>query len=607
MENKIIITASGNEHIIIPQEVQVANDSIIVNQATSAISNFLTKLKISKIIYVDDKCSINELKADFIGKVVTLKATTPNIDFLNDLWKFPDGAFEKKISELWDSKGDEEKRMFYIEILKNEETSEDLENSLAPLSLKKHLKKRIELLSPNQWVEQKDALLATVNDNNKLLILFDIDFGKSPLADQRNGLDLAQEILLDDKVNDFIFCGIFSHLFDVVDENDKRNEYCVSHDLKKSQFYTISKRRFLNDVHLPALAEGIRNALLIDKVEEFKKRSFDILRKSFDESLKEISSLTPESFNHAIQKSSKNEGVWEVDTLFRLSNIITKNKALNTFSSKRTREEIYTIISSIREIENIKTGGQTPFDKSQIKDIREKEIYSQGKIINTIHYPLTNGDIFKIKDVEYILLTQPCNLTLRKDGSRARGYNTGFLVELVKKTSQDYLDMSFAQRAICERIEDKNGINGIVKIAQFSTFKTIDLSILDLCVFNIDGVSKIKISEKIPQSIIIPESWKKRYKNIHKFFDNYTNGILVYNKLRTSKKDELKKLIFNSSSFRDLEIDNSKSYNNRTKILEFDIKRECNYRSPYSDDLLQKFMQYLSRNAFEHDFSSDGH
>ncbi|MBK7806364.1 MAG: hypothetical protein IPJ51_08705 [Saprospiraceae bacterium] len=387
-------------------------------------------------------------------------------------------------------------------------------------------------------------------------------------------------------------------------EYEKRNEYCDSHNFKKTQFYTISKKRFLSDTHLPALAEGIRNALLIDKIEDLKKKSFEILKKSFLDSLTEINSLSPESFNHAIQKSSKQEGVWEVDTLFRLSNIITKNKALNAFSSKNTREKVYNTISKIREIENISTGGETPIDKTQIIELRDKELFSHGSIINTIHYPISNGDIFKIKDKEYILLTQPCNLALRKDGMRARNYNTGFLVELLNVTKDDYLNMSFAQRAICERIEDKNGIDQNIKLALFSTFKIIDLHILDLCVFNDDGICRIKISEKEPKSLIIAESWVKRYKRIHKSFEKFSSTIDVYKKLKTTKKTELIDLIFKSGTLKDFDLDNENCFNNRTKVLEFNICRLMNYRSPYSDNLLQKFMQYLSRNAFDHDFTS---
>lgn len=604
MDNKITVTTSGNIYDIIPKEVTIINNDKIVAQATSAINNFLKSLDIIKIIYVDDKCSINELFDDFIGKTINLKNSKPDIDFLNHLWNLPEGVFKSRIMELWESKSEEERRQLYVNLLTFDEDSEDLENSLAPLSLKKHLKAKIELYSPNEWVQQKKKILNNIGEKSKFLILFDIDFGKSPLQDGRNGLDLAREVMVDDSINNFIYCGIFSHLFNVNQEYEKRNEYCGSHGFKKTQFYTISKKRFLNDTHLPALAEGIRNALLIDKIEDLKKKSFEILKKSFNDSLLEINSLSPESFNYAIQKSSKQEGVWEVDTLYRIANIITKNKALNAFSSNKTREKVYTTISKIREIENITTGGDTPIDKTPIKDLRDKELFNYGSIINTIHYPISNGDIFKVKEKEYILLTQPCNLALRKDGLRARNYNTGFLIEILNVTKDDYLKMSFAQRAICERIEDKNGIGENVKLAQFSTFKIIDLHVLDLCVFNTDGVCRIKISEKEPNSIIIAESWVRRYKKIHKSFEKFSNNIDVYKKLKTKNKTELNDLIFKTGTFKDFDLDNENCYNSRTKILEFNITRIKNYKSPHSDDLLQKFMLYLSRNAFEHDFTS---
>lgn len=253
MDNKITVTTSGNIYDIIPKEVTIINNDKIVAQATSAINNFLKSLDIIKIIYVDDKCSINELFDDFIGKTINLKNSKPDIDFLNHLWNLPEGVFKSRIMELWESKSEEERRQLYVNLLTFDEDSEDLENSLAPLSLKKHLKAKIELYSPNEWVQQKKKILNNIGEKSKFLILFDIDFGKSPLQDGRNGLDLAREVMVDDSINNFIYCGIFSHLFNVNQEYEKRNEYCGSHGFKKTQFYTISKKRFLNDTHLPAL------------------------------------------------------------------------------------------------------------------------------------------------------------------------------------------------------------------------------------------------------------------------------------------------------------------------------------------------------------------
>ena len=52
-------------------------------QAKTAILNFLDKLGIKKIVYVDDRCSINELKEAFVGKLKAHYNNKPcELDFL---------------------------------------------------------------------------------------------------------------------------------------------------------------------------------------------------------------------------------------------------------------------------------------------------------------------------------------------------------------------------------------------------------------------------------------------------------------------------------------------------------------------------------------------
>lgn len=51
--------------------------------------------------------------------------------------------------------------------------------------------------------------------------------------DNRDGRDLAFELLQDSTVCKFLYCGIFSHLFSINDEYDKIHEYCKTHHLDK--------------------------------------------------------------------------------------------------------------------------------------------------------------------------------------------------------------------------------------------------------------------------------------------------------------------------------------------------------------------------------------
>lgn len=574
-------------------------------QAKTAILNFLTQLNIQKIVYVDDRCSINELKEAYVGKLKAHYETKPTeLDFVD--WELAEQVFESRIVSLWDSKNDEERRDLYLKILTFENNTEELENSVAPLKLKNVLKEKIDLLSPVEWVANKDTIIGTLNENAKILFLFDIEFGYAPLPDHRDGRDLAVELLQDGNISNFLYCGIFSHLFNITEEYDKRSEYCRTHNLEKEKFYTISKKRFQNDSYLPGLAEGIRNTLLINEVELLKKEASKVLRSSFTKSLNEIKDLTPESFNHIIQKSSIGEGVWEMATLIRVSNIITSNKALKNLLSNNRRVRINQSLERIRLVEKIKTGGETPFDKTQVIELRKKELYINSDIQNQLHYPVSNGDIFKIQDKEYILLVQPCNIAMRSNGIRGRKdspYNIGFLVEIEIILNEKLAKYSKKQVETVEIIEDLNLLENEVKIARFSTFHSVKLSPLDLTVFNKDGIARINLSEPENTSNIIQESWKKRYKFLHKEFTEFAEGIKTYNKLRIANKIILKKSIFNSSMFSGYQIDNENSLSKRGKLIELNIERVAHYRSPYSDDLLQKFMLYLSRNAFEHDFT----
>lgn len=65
----------------------------------------------------------------------------------------------------------------------------------------------------------------------------------------------------------------------------------------------------------------------------------------------------------------------------------------------------------------------------------------------------------------------------------------------------------------------------------------------------------------------------------------------------------LKPFIYAPECLKELKINGEDIYDYKNRIFKFNIQRKAHYKSPYSDDLLQKFMLYLSRNAFEHDFT----
>jgi len=577
-------------------------------QAKTAILQFLDALDISKIVYVDDRCSIQELKEAFIGKLKALYKTKPkDLDFVD--WDSPDSVFDSGINAIWDEADEAKRRELFLSILQFENNQEELENSVAPLKLKEYLNDRIVLLSPTDWVNGKDEIIEELRLDSKVLFLFDIDFRHAPPADGRDGRDMAAELLGNETIQEFVYCGIFSHLFQVDQESEKREEYCETHGLSREKFYTISKKRFQDDSYLPGLAEGIRNSLLVNEVEQLKKESERILKKSFTSAFLEIQDLDPESFNHIIVHSSYQEGIWEMLSLIRLKSIISQNTAFKELLDKKKRTRINGYLKGIREIKDIETGGSTPFEKTQIQTLREKELYIHGDIINQLHFPISNGDIFKIKGKEYILIGQPCNLALRKTGGRdimsGKVYDSAFLLEIKTIGKDKFEKFRPGQLASIGVIESANLDSERIKFVRFQLYKTVSLSPLDLTLYNTDGTATINLNKLENDSTTIQESWKLRYKNIHEEFSNYRDNIRAYKRLRSASKSNLKNLVFYGEIFKGYNIKNDEVLNRSGNRLTFDLKRISHYKEPYSTDLLQQFMQFLSRNAFDRDFLKD--
>ena len=99
-----------------------------------------------------------------------------------------------------------------------------------------------------------------------------------------------------------------------------------------------------------------------------------------------------------------------------------------------TEDILSRINSEINLISTIHTTDivhQYPEVDKQAKGFIKDERFLDGNIINTLYTPLQNGDIFKINNTLYILLCQPCNISIRSDGKRgSNDYDTGFLVKL---------------------------------------------------------------------------------------------------------------------------------------------------------------------------------
>jgi hypothetical protein len=213
-------------------------------------------------------------------------------------------------------------------------------------------------------------------------------------------------------------------------------------------------------------------------------------------------------------------------------------------------------------------------------------------------------------------------------GKRDYSYDAGMLIPL-KRISKDKLNITTEEVKVAES-SDK------FYVAYFPGFQIVSLDILDLSIFNEEGKALINFGIRNLVNELIHFPWLKRYEYIYKNLLPFEKKLIEFNTVIktinttiTAKYQSLKeaekplkyeilneirvlkehlnnteKNISNVEDLRKFKIDCTKIYNPQSRVFDTTIKRVRHYKSPYSDDLLQKFMLYLSRNAFEHDFTN---
>ena len=574
--------------------------------AINSIKNLLQKENIKKILYIDDKFDTNEQKQFFIGqmKAVKFSGNLPNPDdfpeFTSINWSSPDPVFETQINDYWEGNDQTISLQRICSFIDNEISS----NIIPALEIKHVLGDTVELFTPNQWVEKHKTELDTLNEGEKHLCLFDFQFENwSGSNGASNGVHLAKQLIESD-YKEKVCCGIFSHKYSIEDEDETRFNYSSTYGVDAKLFYTISKKRFSFDPQLSAFAEGIKNIISLKYIENLKEESTSILEKSFKKAIEELDSLSPKTFNQIVQKASVHEGIWEANSLFRLHNILQNHFNYQLFTDDTIRSAFEISMSKIRDLDFEDTGYTFPHKDKNAIDIHSKEVYYEKEIINKLHFPISNGDIFLIGTKNYILLSQPCNLAIRKNGKRNFNYNKAFIVPLINKpSSEDELPITRFGKL-------RSTAPDIRTYVDFPNFKTISLDILDLCIYNDDGISTIDLNVTEIKNHLIHYPSLKRYVKVHTEYKKQGNAYVAFNDIKSQLKGELKGKVNILNPFfktpeciKELKLGGRNIFNIQKETFDFGIQRTRNYREPYSMDLLQNFMQYLSRNGFDVDFT----
>ena len=584
-----------------------------INKAQQAVQQVLEALNITQVVFVDDVFIFRNLVAieQALGyfAVILYKDSDTAINIIDvPLPLSPDDdAWNFEFRDKWDrlSPLEQQEKAKQLAMLSETHPRTDFEvedklKGLFPATIQKHF------LSPSAWENTKSTIIQQLSPQSRLLCFFDQDLrsdrGFSDQGSHSGGGLLSS--LLGGQNNDYIFAGILSHKIpEIIDERDYRLTFARQYGiegLNSQQFIPLAKSR-LQDLSLLQIADGIKKVVLNAFSENLKSAAKDILNQAHIRAIQQLDDLDVYTFDRMILRHYQ-EGEWEADTLARIFQIFQRDAMRELLLDETASSKFNQTVLKARPISAITTLDEMDV-YPRVRNIRRLELYEGRKIIK--HTPLQVGDIFTkvIEDgslCTYILLTQPCDLAVRSDGTRA-----GKFIPLIpihqeedsyksKKSRRKWQDY-WSTRALLENYHEKTGT---LAVLEFKKAEWISTDVLDLSVFDGDGRCQIDLNVTcyIPYQLTV--GWQQLLKNLVERFKTHRERLDTHKHHATTSPDLWKSLMpkLCLTDFLPTE-----SY--ATGVFDFKLQRIERFRQPGADMLLKLFTQFLSRDARNFDFS----
>lgn len=396
---------------------------ITLYDAKKAISKLLKATNITEVYYIDDifqdDKEIDEHFEEFLAAIEECLSEGHTEDIPKKIIYAGIDNLEDEVRRWWTEVTLDQKKQMLKRYISGYE-----ENRQPTVSIQAVMDERCICCSPSVWdKEYKTNVKAKISAGQSILLLFDYALSK-----ERTGLQYAEEAL--DLDTDCAYCGIISNQFRIDNEFQQRDDYKKQNP--KHYIYPLSKERLTIDTEdYSAFISGLKNILWVKHIELIKEHTNAILQKAFNETINRYLDIQPPTYKQIIVDSSYTEGCQEIDTTLRLFQIILDKKIKESI----TEDTLSLINKNSDLILDIQAQSdvncQYPEVNDQAISFIKDERFLDGSIINSIYAPIQNGDLFKINKTLYILLCQPCNISIRSEGKRGNNdYDTGFLVKL---------------------------------------------------------------------------------------------------------------------------------------------------------------------------------
>ena len=439
---------------------------------------------------------------------------------------------------------------------------------------------RLKKLSLREWEESADQLLSDTVGSPTLLLVDEQMDGSS------NGMRIIADVMSRKGIDHSrLVCGLLTETAQTETENAARKEHAEDQHLSIDDFLVIAKERLY--ISPMGFVQRLKHVVLSARCKQLKSEVAQVIEESHDQARRNVDAIDIEQFEQMVFQSALDEGIWEADTLFRIWGIYQRKIARER---SRTRGTLLDLTNAIRKVICIPTPCEVPPSKAW--EIRQKEMYEDGDYLATCHMPLEDGDVFrKDSGTQWILVGQPCDLMVRPDGKRS-GYSHEAYV--LKGVNKDTHDRATAKDHFFELpyFEPGEGQHAYVNL---SCKHAVKLWVLDLCVFDAEGFSRVTLDQVCPDGLIT--AWRAHFDEVTAEPKKAIEKYLEYVRKRVPL--ELADLLLPTSSNRDLfppQIAPQRS-------LSYGVRRTGRLLEPYIGALLGQFAAHETRAAFQHDFA----
>jgi hypothetical protein len=471
------------------------------------VPRLLTDLKIESLVIVDDEFETAGRPAveEIIGAVRSGLAAAESPERARVLAAFAElgvaesGPWDEQLRRRWEAGDDVAKDELAARVVGSEGTvARPLSAALAAIaSWFGEDGPALVTMTPAQWEAGGKELIDKATGS--VVCLFDEELGPG-----RKGTLLMQAAMADSPAEDRFFFGLLTGTTDRAGE-DARTE-TLQRAVESDRVIVIEKGRAAEP---DEFAARLRLVVQLTYHNAFRSIARGAMTSAMGKTTEHLDALTVADFDRIVLLTATQEGTWEADELLRLIGIWERTFRREEMLAKRG--EIEALLSRIRVARP--SSAQPEPASALVRQLRHFELYA-GDDINAAYLPIELGDIFSLGDGrEYALMVQPCDIVVRKDGTRNRDPRVAPLVAIAQKANGTPPGGPTDSYHHLEYYESTEGGKAYLL---FTRVALLPLSVLDLVSFRPDGAAALDPAGAAPAGLLA--SMAKRHRVLARAF-----------------------------------------------------------------------------------------